>query len=495
MKKLTLAFANTSTPPAAAEVPALLAHPLVERIVWLRQEGLPSAPAGTQEMLVESYFAGGLVNKLFAACRTEYLLLVLPGGPVTLGARALERLLQVATDTGAGLLYSEFRERVGAELSEHPLIDYQLGSVRDNFDFGSVLLFSRSAVAVSLQEYGAVENQLRWGGLYDLRLKLSTDFEIVRVPEPLYTRTAVDTRTSGEKLFDYVDPRQRAYQIEMEAIATQHLQRLNACLAPNFVAVPSSAESFPVKASVIIPVRNRVNTIEDAVRSALAQQTDFSFNVIVVDNHSTDGTTAALQALAAEHAELIHLIPQRDDLGIGGCWNEAIYASHCGRYAVQLDSDDIYSGTTTLGRIVAEFERSGAALIIGSYTIVDFELNELPPGLIDHREWTRENGPNNALRINGLGAPRAFDVTVLRQFGLPNVSYGEDYAVALRISRSYEIGRIYDSLYFARRWSGNSDSALPLATQNRYDSYKDRLRTIEIEARRQLNAQAGLGEA
>jgi glycosyltransferase involved in cell wall biosynthesis len=346
-----------------------------------------------------------------------------------------------------------------------------------------------------LQEYGAVPDSVCWGGLYDLRLKLSTDYDLVRVPEPLYTRTAVDTRVSGEKLFDYVDPRQRAYQIEMEQLATEHLQRLNAWLAPEFAAVPAAQENFPVKASIIIPVRNRAKTIADAVRSACSQQTDFAFNVIVVDNHSTDGTTELLRELAADNCPLIHLIPTRSDLGIGGCWNEALYSAHCGRYAVQLDSDDIYSGSETLARIVAEFECGRYAMVIGSYTIVDFDLNELPPGLIDHREWTRENGRNNALRINGLGAPRAFDVSVLRQIGLPNVSYGEDYAVALRLSRSYEIGRIYDSLYYARRWSGNSDSALPLAMANRYDSYKDRLRTIEIEARRQFNAKAGLRQA
>lgn len=495
MKRLTLAFAHVNAAPSPQELAALLAHPLVERILWLRPAGTPAAPAGIQELAVDSFFSGALINKLLALCHTDYVLLMLPGGAVELGARALERLVQVADDTEAGLLYSDFRERNGVEISDHPLIDYQTGSLRDNFDFGALVLLSRSAAQVSLQEYGAVRDSVRWGGLYDLRLKLSTDYDIVRVPEPLYTRTAVDTRASGEKLFDYVDPRQRAYQIEMEQLATEHLQRLNAWLAPEFAAVPAADETFPVKASIIIPVRNRAKTIADAVGSAFAQQTDFAFNVIVVDNHSTDGTTELLRELAADNGSLIHLIPARTDLGIGGCWDEALYSAHCGRYAVQLDSDDIYSGSDTLARIVAEFERGHYAMVIGSYTIVDFDLNELPPGLIDHREWTRENGRNNALRINGLGAPRAFDTSVLRQIGLPNVSYGEDYAVALRLSRTYEIGRIYDSLYYARRWSGNSDSALPLATANRYDSYKDRLRTIEIEARRQFNAKAGLRQA
>ena len=434
---------------------------------------------------------------MIEAWRTDYLLLILPGGRVEFGARAPERLAQVADDSGAALVYSDFRERNGAEVTgevvDHPLIDYQLGAIRDNFDFGSVVLLSREAVVKALRDHGGISPDIRWGGLYDLRLKLSINSTIFRIPEPLYTRAAADLRASGEKIFDYVDPRKRDYQIEMEKIATEHLERIGARLEPRFADLPESGEEFPVKASVIIPVRNRVKTIADAVRSALSQKADFPFNVIVVDNHSTDGTTDLLRNLAADNDRLIHIAPARTDYGIGGCWNEAIYSLYCGRYAAQLDSDDVYSSENTLARIVAEFdsarsENKSYAMVIGSYTIVDFDLNELPPGLIDHREWTRENGRNNALRINGLGAPRAFDVTALRRIGLPNTSYGEDYAVALRVSREYEIGRIYDSLYFARRWSDNSDSALPLATMNRYDAYKDRLRTIEILARQQFNA-------
>ncbi len=524
MKRLTIAIPYTEDKQLETLTRQIINHPLADRILCLHQDAPPALPEGAKAIKVDAFFSGPAVNSLIESWQTDYLLLALPGGQVELGARVLERFVQVADDTGAALVYSDFRERNGDEITDHPLIDYQLGAIRDNFDFGSLILLSREAVETAMRERGGISSDIRWGGLYDLRLKLSINSTIFRIPEPLYTRVAVDSRATGEKIFDYVDPRKRDYQIEMEKIATEHLERIGARLEPTFAELPESREQFPVKASVIIPVRNRVKTIADAVRSALAQKTDFPFNVIVVDNHSTDGTTDALRELAADNGmanaskeenhgsaalsdsshqphpshhsqetvkangRLIHIIPSRTDYGIGGCWNEAIYSAHCGRYAVQLDSDDIYSSDNTLARIVAEFDSGKCAMVIGSYTIVDFDLNELPPGLIDHREWTRENGRNNALRINGLGAPRAFDVTVLRRIGLPNTSYGEDYAVALRVSREYEIGRIYDSLYFARRWSGNSDSALPLQTANRYDTYKDRLRTIEILARQQFNA-------
>lgn len=443
-----------------------------------------------QEIKTPANVSGGAVTEFFTATQCEYLLLTLSGSEITLGARTLERFVQVAEDTGAALVYSDFREsNEQGELSDHPLIDYQLGSIRDNFDFGSVMLIARKAALAALDKHGAIPNDLQWGGLYDLRLKLSIDGELLRIPEPLYTRSVLDARRSGEKIFDYVDPRNRDYQIEMEQIATAHLKRVGAYLEPEFATVPATPETFPVHASVIIPVRNREKTIGDAVRSVLSQRTEFDFNVIVVDNHSTDGTTEVLQNMAAEDSRVIHLIPERTDYGIGGCWNEGVYSAQCGRYAVQLDSDDIYTNERTLAKMVAAFEDGKYAMVIGSYTTVDFDLHELPPGLIDHKEWTRDNGRNNALRINGLGAPRAFDVSILRQIGLPNVSYGEDYALALRISREYEIGRVYESVYFARRWSGNSDSALPLPTMNRYDTYKDRIRTWEIQARRQKNGQ------
>lgn len=378
-----------------------------------------------------------------------------------------ERLRQAIAVSG-GLVYSDSEG--------HPRIDYQLGSIRDNFDFGPVIAIHRQS-ARQVWQRGAT----RWAGLYDLRLRLSEKFPIRRIPEPLYAASVADTRSSGEKQFDYVDPKNRDYQIEMEQVATAHLRRIGAWLAPEFRPVPPASAAFPVEASVIIPVRNRERTVLDAVQSVLGQSAGFTFNVIVVDNHSTDRTTEMLRGIG--DSRLVHLIPERQDLGIGGCWNEGLMSRACGRYAVQLDSDDLYSSPQSLSRIVDALKRGPYAMVVGSYTMVNFKLETIPPGLIDHREWTRDNGRNNALRINGLGAPRAFDTSIVREVGFPNVSYGEDYAVGLRISREYEIGRIYDSVYLCRRWEGNSDSALPLETANRYDFYKDGLRTDEILAR------------
>jgi hypothetical protein len=388
------------------------------------------------------------------------------------GARMRERMTQVLSDTGAGIVY--------ADGSGHPRIDYQPGSIRDSFDFGPVMAFSLDA----LREAAGGDFEMKWGELYDLRLRISERRPIVRIPEPLYASSIADSRPSGQKQFDYVDPRNREYQIEMERIATAHLKRIGAFLPADFKPVEQHSGNFPVKASVVIPVRNRERTILDSVSSALRQNCDFPFNVIVVDNHSTDNTGELLRSIGDER--LVHIVPARRDLGIGGCWNEALDSPQCGRYAVQLDSDDLYINEAALARIVAELESGPFAMVVGSYSMVDFKLAEIPPGLIDHREWTRENGRNNALRINGLGAPRAFATAIIRRIGFPNVSYGEDYAVALRVSREYEIGRIYDSLYLCRRWEGNSDSALPLETSNRYDAYKDWIRSNEIRARRSL---------
>ena len=474
---------------ARAMVESLAAQAAVTEILLLARDERPelAAPTAKARIIAGDLTGGRGINRLLASAAGDYLLVILPGEQVEFGQRAFERYLQAAADTGAAFIYSDFRDDTGDGLSDHPLIDYQAGSIRDSFDFGSAILIATGAAREAVRRHGAIDEGLQWGGLYDLRLKLSVDAQPLRIPEPLYTRVPRDLRKTGDKQFDYVDPRRRDVQVEMEALATAHLQRTGAYLAPQFAPRPAHAANFPVRASVVIPVRNRERTVAEAVRSALAQQTDFAFNVIVVDNHSTDQTTAILAELAREDERLIHLVPARKDLGIGGCWNEAVYSAHCGEYAVQLDSDDLYASERTLAKIVAAFEEGQYAMVIGSYTIVNFDLQEVPPGLIDHREWTRDNGRNNALRINGLGAPRAFYVPLLREVGLPNVSYGEDYAAALRISREYEIGRIYESVYYARRWEGNSDAALPLQTANRYDYYKDHLRTVEIEARRRMN--------
>jgi hypothetical protein len=412
-------------------------------------------------------YSSASIQQLLDAADSDVLFVCDPRVSIDPGPRMFDRIAQVIRETGAGWVYAD---AVG-----HPRIDYQRGSIRDGFDFGPVV-----GVSVQAARQSGMESAWNWGALYDLRLRISEKHAIVRIPEPLYSASMVDARPTGEKQFDYVDPRNRDYQIEMERIATAHLKRISAWMQPKFDEVPV-AEKIPVKASVVIPVRNRERTILEAVQSALVQRTDFEFNVIVVDNHSTDRTTDILRGISDSRVK--HIIPERRDLGIGGCWNEAIYSKHCGQYAIQLDSDDLYANDGVLRRIVTELEAGPYAMVVGSYTMVDFSLKEIPPGLIDHREWTRDNGRNNALRINGLGAPRAFNTSVLRRIGFPNVSYGEDYAVALRISRNYEIGRIYESLYLCRRWEGNSDSALPLEVANRYDLYKDWLRTIEIQAR------------
>lgn len=419
---------------------------------------------------------------LIAECaRAEYSLLFTKPTSVTIGQDALERMVRVAADSGAALVYSD---RAG-----HPTIDYQLGSIRDDFDFGSLLLIRTSYLHTFAMQAG--ENDYKYAGLYALRLFLSREGELLHINEPLYSETELDLRASGVKQFDYVNPRNREVQIEMEHAATAHLKAIGANIDPSYVhEVDFQEQEFAVEASVVIPVFNRVKTIADAVNSALQQQASFPYNVIVVDNHSTDGTgdvLSRLSALNSDRQNQLHVIvPERTDLGIGGCWNEAINDTRCGRFAVQLDSDDLYSSPQTLQRIVDAFRKQHAAMVIGSYRMCDFDLNTLPPGLIDHREWTDENGPNNALRINGLGAPRAFFTPIVRQMQFPNTSYGEDYALGLAFSRHYRIGRIYDELYLCRRWSGNSDAALSVERVNANNLYKDRLRTLEIKARQQM---------
>lgn len=486
MNSITVLIPYSTEPYFDMTLRQFINSPLVRTIVVAHGGDCTASVEKCKSLKVDSLTSGKTINAVIGSLSTDYLLVVNQAQSITLNQAALERFVQIAGDSKAGMLYSDFYEVKQGKRTEHPTIDYQLGSIRDNFDFGALMLFSVAAVKKSVKQYGRIANVSR-AGLYDLRLKVSADHEIFHIQELLYTKTESDARKSGEKLFDYVDPRNRQVQIELEKVATSHLKNIGAYLKPKFSKVPKTTDAYPVEASVVIPVRNRERTIGEAVRSVLSQKPDFTFNLIVVDNHSTDGTTALLKSIAEKDRRLVHIIPGRQDLGIGGCWNEAVLSPQCGRYAVQLDSDDLYSGPDTLQKIVNVFRKEGVAMVIGSYTLVNANLEPIPPGLIDHKEWTPANGRNNALRINGLGAPRAFNTALLRQILLPNTSYGEDYAVALRLSRDYQIGRIYESLYHCRRWEGNTDAALPIDKINRNDFYKDKIRSIEIAARIQLN--------
>ena len=424
------------------------------------------------------------LRSIAEAVSEKYMLIYTKDMPLEMGMFALDRILCIAEDTGADMLYADHYKMIDGQRKKHPLIACQKGALRDDFDFGSVLVFKSSSFRRAVR---AMETDYEFGALYDLRLRMKN---IVHVNEYLYTEIETDNRKSGEKQFDYVDPRNRAVQIEMEKVCTEHLKRIGAWLEPKF-REPDINEfagtPFEVTATVVIPVFNRVRTVKDAVESALSQKCDFPYNVIVVDNHSTDGTTELLNEIAAADERLVHIIPAKHDLGIGGCWNLAVHHGLCGEYAVQLDSDDVYSGPDTLQKIVDAFREQKCAMVVGTYQMTDFDMNPIPPGIIDHREWTEDNGRNNALRINGLGAPRAFWTPLLRNINLPNTSYGEDYALGLRISREYRIGRIYDVLYCCRRWEGNSDAALDIDRVNANNQYKDRIRTWELEARLRMN--------
>ena len=446
----------------------------------------------TSFIIVDSISSSRAMLSIAENTDADYALLYAKTTPLTLGYYALERLQQVARETKAMLVYSDHYSMENGERVAHPVIDYQQGSIRDDFDFGSLVLIDGNA----LRDYARSHDDTDWtfAGNYELRLWLSRRGALVHLNEYLYTEQELDTRRSGEKQFDYVNPRNRDVQVEMEKVATRHLDAIGAIVDTTKYRDPDFGEQhFDIEASVIIPVYNREKTIRDAIVSALGQRTTFKFNVIVVDNHSTDATGRIIDEVAAAHqpshndAGLIHIIPQRHDLGIGGCWNLAVSDDRCGRFAVQLDSDDLYSSSSTLQTVVDAFYRQKAAMIVGSYRMCDFDLNTLPPGLINHAEWTAENGANNALRINGFGAPRAFFTPLARQIKFPNTSYGEDYAMGLAFSRRYRIGRIFTELYLCRRWGGNSDHALSIEKVNANNLYKDRLRTMEIMARQQMN--------
>ena len=469
--KITLILPHAGSPESQETVNRLKENPCIANVITLKNES---------DKLQQTAVWKSISNQL----STEYTMILMCPQQIRFGSYALERMMQVMDDTSAGLLYADCYKIKDGKRKLHPFIDYTKGSLRDDFDFGSVLMYCSYALTEAIEQ---MDVDYKYAALYDLRLTVSLTRLIFHLPEPLYTESEIDNRSSGEKQFDYVDPKNRDVQIEMEQACTSHLKVLHGWLKPEFDEIQFTDEKFPVEATVVIPVRNREKTIKDAVLSVLSQKTDFPFNIIVVDNHSTDETTAILKNLSEIDSRLIHVIPLHDDMGIGGCWNEAIMHPLCGKFAVQLDSDDLYVDEHVLTKIVKAFYEQHCAMVIGTYRMVDFNLNPIPPGIIDHKEWTPENGRNNALRINGLGAPRAFYTPVLREIKLPDTSYGEDYAIGLAISRNYQIGRIYEPLYLCRRWEDNSDASLDIERINKYNLYKDKIRTLELAARIKKN--------
>ncbi len=429
-----------------------------------------------------------LRDEIFKNSLEQFILVQLDDKKITFDSNFLHRMEEVSADSDASITYCCFREKDGDKVIPHPVIDYQFGSVRDDFDFGSVVLLNAADVLAASENFAPEESESPDGGWYALRLRMSIGKTVAALPEYLYTVEKVDFRKSGEKQHDYVNPRNSYYQAHMERVFTDYLNEIDGLVPLSPIHPDLTEGSFPVTASVIIPVKNRVATIGDAVKSALSQTTEFSFNVIVVDNASSDGTRELLESIQ-DPRFILGKAEEDEMLGIGGCWNKAILSSYCGRFAVQLDSDDMYPNGNVLSKIIDKFQEDRCAMVIGSYTMTDFNLNPIPPGVIDHREWTSMNGANNALRINGFGAPRAFFTPILRNILFPNVSYGEDYAVALRISREYAIGRIYEPIYCCRRWHGNSDADLSIEKVNAHNEYKDFIRSVELIARIRANVE------
>lgn len=483
MKRINCFIPLTTIETTNLIIEQLNKSPLVNQIFFITCDKLHIPEDSVHYLYTDKIWGTETIRQIAFHSQTEYSLIYTGAGAFQFGLFALERFINIADDTNAGIVYADYYEHTEGTRILHPLIDYQSGSLRDDFDFGPVLLYRSSCIQNTASRMSVNYN---CAGLYDLRLKVSQNQSVVHINEYLYTEFKYDSRKSGEKIFDYVDPRNRERQIEMELACTQHLKDIGGYLSPDFKPIDFSQKSFQTEASVIIPVRNRAQTIEDAIQSVLKQQTDFSYNLIIIDNHSTDGTTEIIQKYTSDH-RLILILPEQDDLGIGGCWNLGVYHPKCGKFAVQLDSDDVYSGTDALQKIVDAFYTQQCGMVVGTYMMTNFHMEMIPPGIIDHTEWTPENGRNNALRINGLGAPRAFYTPLLRSLNLPNTSYGEDYAIGLRISREYQIGRIYDVVYLCRRWEDNSDASLDIVKMNNYNLYKDKIRTWELAARIKYN--------
>ena len=469
---------------AKATIDGLRESALVNNIYLLATDSAAAGVEGCTLVHIDGLNTSDTMLKIAETAKAPYTLLYTKYNNLVMGYFALDRLVRLAGDSKAGMMYADSYTVVDGKKSNAPVIDYQFGSLRDDFNFGSVLFFD---TAVFKKAAAGIDAKYTAAGLYDLRLRVSRIAPIVHINEYLYSDVTVDNRKSGEKLFDYVDPKNRGVQIEMEKACTAHLKAIGGYLEPKFTEIDFNKGDFEYEASVIIPVRNRIRTIRDAIRSVLSQKTDFPFNLIIIDNHSTDGTTEAIDEFK-DDPRLVHIVPQRDDLGIGGCWNAGVQHPKCGKFAVQLDSDDVYADENTLAKMVAAFYEQKCAMVVGTYMLTDIDKNPIPPGVIDHKEWTPENGRNNALRINGLGAPRAFYTPMLREIHVPNTSYGEDYALGLAFSRHHQIGRVYDVVYLCRRWEDNSDAALDIVKMNNNNLYKDRIRTWELQARCALNA-------
>ena len=469
---------------AKATIDGLRESALVNNIYLLATDAAATAVEGCTMVHIDALNSSDTMLKIAEAAKAPYTLLYTKYNNLVMGYFALDRFVRLAGDSKAGMMFADSYTVIEGKKSNAPVIDYQEGSLRDDFNFGSVLFFNTEVLKKAA---AGIDVHYTAAGLYDLRLRMSRIAPIVHINEYLYSDVTVDNRKSGEKIFDYVDPKNRGVQIEMEKACTAHLKAVGGYLEPKFDEIDFNKGNFEYEASVIIPVRNRIRTIRDAIRSVLSQKTDFPFNLIVIDNHSTDGTTEAIDEFK-DDPRLVHIVPQRDDLGIGGCWNAGVQHPKCGKFAVQLDSDDVYSDENTLAKMVAAFYEQKCAMVVGTYMLTDIDKNPIPPGVIDHKEWTPENGRNNALRINGLGAPRAFYTPVLREIHVPNTSYGEDYALGLAFSRHFQIGRVYDVVYLCRRWEDNSDAALDIVKMNNNNLYKDRIRTWELQARRALVA-------
>lgn len=484
-------FANAAQ--VSKTVEGLKENDLVNKIYLLANDEAEGSVEGCEVIKVKNLNSSATIKAIAEKADADYVLLYTKYNTLKFAPFAIERFVKIADDSQSSMCYADHYNVTEKGAVKAPVIDYQFGALRDDFDFGSVILYCGKCFKKAAE---AMKADYEFAGLYDHRLKLSQIGKLTHINEYLYSDVELDTRKSGEKIFDYVDPKNRGRQIEMEAACTEHLKEIGGYLAPtkvvdgkevpNFKHIEFNRGEFDVEATVMIPVRNRIRTIRDAIKSVLNQKCDFKFNLMVVDNFSTDGTREAIDEFK-DDPRLIHIIADYYDMGIGGYWNLAAHHEKAGKFIVQLDSDDMYKDENTLATMVGAFYEQNVAMVVGTYIMTDIDCNMIAPGIIDHKEWTPENGRNNALRINGLGAPRAFYTPVLRDVKIPNTSYGEDYALGLNISRTYQIGRVYTPVYMCRRWDDNSDASLDVVKMNNNNLYKDRVRTWELEARVAMN--------